>query len=515
MILSSIYSVIIIIIHIIIINANSVYTVTINDENDIIKSFEVDSTDELILKIHNKKIDISNIIKINSQYKFKKISILGISKELSLLNFSNATDATFIIENEIIQEINFSNLTINGPLEIKNFNHTLTIENLILHGNINFERYSTVNASLHINNFQYFGGKQSKDHCINIYGNAVITNSIFYGSEACRKNILLYNGDNINSLELGYSSFDGVYTSNCISIVNSKNTNIYSSKFERGASYFEDEGGAITVNKSNITIKNCEFNDNFSIYNGGVLYIYESYNFEAQDIKVNNATAVEKGSFLYMYSSYEVKTKGYILNMEQYNTGLSNNNIYGGGLIASIEGYSSLYMENFYGTYFNGGNGEGAFTLNYGSSIELNNFQIHNITSSSMGGLLLTSQNEENSSFFKVNNGTFMDFYQYYYPQASSFIRSTNNIDIILENCFINNIFSTSGNFIYTEGPSKIYLNNVHLKGHYSKRLIDLIQCYSVSKTKKCQIILNDVVIDKFESWNDFKFSHWYIKFLL
>eukprot|EP00833_Pecoramyces_ruminatium_P016308 jgi/Orpsp1_1/1190340/evm.model.d7180000078377.1 len=96
-----------------------------------------------------------------------------------------------------------------------------------------------------------------------------------------------------------------------------------------------------------------------------------------------------------MYSSNEYKTEGYIINARQSETGNNEQKINGGGLIASIEGYSSLYVENFYGENLNAENGIGAFTLNYGSSIELKNIKLNNISGSNIGGVLFTSENEE------------------------------------------------------------------------------------------------------------------------
>jgi len=37
----------------------------------------------------------------------------------------------------------------------------------------------------------------------------------------------------------------------------------------------------------------------------------------------------------------------------------------------SVEGFSNLYVQNFYGEDLNAGNGVGAFTLNQGSTIEI------------------------------------------------------------------------------------------------------------------------------------------------
>lgn len=77
-----------------------------------------------------------------------------------------------------------------------------------------------------------------------MYGNVEINNSYFYGSNSCTDSIISYNGDNKNSIDIENSYFDGIYLNNCISIIYSSNSNIYSCNFERGASYLN--GGYLT-----------------------------------------------------------------------------------------------------------------------------------------------------------------------------------------------------------------------------------------------------------------------------
>jgi len=48
--------------------------------------------------------------------------------------------------------------------------------------------------------------------------------------------------------------------------------------------------------KSNFYIEDCKFNDNFSIYDGGIFYVLDSYSFIAQNIEAYNSTALEKVS---------------------------------------------------------------------------------------------------------------------------------------------------------------------------------------------------------------------------
>jgi len=46
--------------------------------------------------------------------------------------------------------------------------------------------------------------------------------------------------------------------------------------------------------KSNFYIEDCKFNDNFSLYDGGIFHVVDSYLFKAQNIEAYNSTALEK-----------------------------------------------------------------------------------------------------------------------------------------------------------------------------------------------------------------------------
>jgi len=45
---------------------------------------------------------------------------------------------------------------------------------------------------------------------------------------------------------------------------------------------------------SSLSIKDCKFKNNFTIHNGGNIYIYDSYSFDAENIESFNTTAIQK-----------------------------------------------------------------------------------------------------------------------------------------------------------------------------------------------------------------------------
>ncbi|ORX75340.1 hypothetical protein BCR32DRAFT_285275 [Anaeromyces robustus] len=493
------FGIFIIIINSIIINVNS-NVISIKNENDLINSFKSDnSIDTLVIKV-NRNIEILQDIEIKD-CNYNKVSISGNSVDTSILDFRN-NYLGFIFNNKNITEISINKVTIKGNLFFKNYDYKITISNSVIKGGIDlYNSNSTNNSSITFNKVEYYGGTNNKDNCMNLYGNVNITNSHFYGSSSCKDSILSYYGENINSIEVNNSSFDGVYSNNCISIIYSNESNIKSSTFERGAAFVEG-GGAIRATESYISVNECTFQDNYTPHNGGVFYIFNCYSFEANNIEVYNAKAINKGSLLYMYSTSNFKTYGSITNSMQTDDGVDERNILGGGVIASVEGYSNLYVESFTGENLDSGYGIGAFTLNYASTIELMEITLTNISGSNVGGVLFTSENEESGSSFKVNGGTFTDFHQKSSRESSSLIRSSKNIEIVLENCEITEIYTKKGNFIYTMAPSTVELNNVYLEGHYSNDLVNLIQCDALNNSDICKLTLSDVTISTFESMN-------------
>eukprot|EP00833_Pecoramyces_ruminatium_P007838 jgi/Orpsp1_1/1181870/evm.model.c7180000078932.1 len=174
------------------------------------------------------------------------------------------------------------------------------------------------------------------------------------------------------------------------------------------------------------------------------MYIYNTNSILLNNINAINVTAIQKGSFLYAYNGKNKKSDIKLINSSVYGTGYVNN-VKFGGLVASIEGNSNLYIKDFNGGWLNGG--KGVFTLNNESTIDINGINISDFFGNNNGGVLLTSYDEKIGSKFHVNNGIFKNIVQYSKYESSSFLWSTENIDIMIKN----------------EGSSKIELNKVEL----------------------------------------------------
>jgi len=424
------------------------------NEYDLTEFLNNKSEEEIIIKFNNTKVEISNSITI---CELKSITFIGTSKEDSILNFKELSHNLIF---EFVDSIKFHNISINGNISFKLIRNII-IEDVNLNGTI--KTFETINPKIYdeiikkygkmdkdyyrnnwslnvyINNFEYHAVTKEMDNCIELYGNTEINNSRFYGSPSCRNSLLKYYAEDLNSINISNSHFDGAYSNNCISINNAYYSKFISCTFEKGRSD-NIGGGGFQVILSDIYIEDCIFKDNYTTSNGGSLYLYDIFSFETHNCKVYNTTAIEKGSFIYMMTSVNFESLAFIYDTKLYGVGHLNKPINNGGLIAYVEGTSILSIENFYGEDLDGGNGNSAFIMDQGGSIFLNNITLRNIRGNNIGGVLLNSYNENFYSIFYVGNGTFIDFYQNYNSKSSTFIYAKKEIEIILNDCYIYNI---------------------------------------------------------------------------
>lgn len=216
--------------------------------------------DSLSININNVTIVLHNEININNH--LKKISIIGISRESSILKFNNISSG-FIFDS-LIEEVKLSNLTLYGHLEFNN--HTIIeIKNVDLNGAIDINStlalkdftqfddvikyygyrdydeflefyHKNLEVNLKLDNFNYTALTSSRDHGINLYGNIEIQNSFFHGNSSCKESIVYYDGENLNTINITNSYFDGEYLNRCLTIKNAYSSNVLSSTFENGTS---------------------------------------------------------------------------------------------------------------------------------------------------------------------------------------------------------------------------------------------------------------------------------------
>ncbi|KAL6611929.1 hypothetical protein U3516DRAFT_664841 [Neocallimastix sp. 'constans'] len=142
-------------------------------------------------------------------------------------------------------------------------------------------------------------------------------------------------------------------------------------------------------------------------------------------------------------------------------------------------------MENFIGSELYTKKGIGAFALNQESKIKLKNIELNSIGGGNVGGVLFTSYEEEIGSYFKVTNGTFIEFNQENKNPSSTFIYVNKNINVTLNDCNIRNIRGITGYFIYNKGNTNIKLNNVSVEDYISQKETILFRSESTANMEK------------------------------
>ncbi|KAL6611930.1 hypothetical protein LY90DRAFT_506492 [Neocallimastix californiae] len=203
--------------------------INVINEDELIKTLSSHTSEELIINIKNIELKIQNNIKINE--KIKNLSIIGTSKETSIITFSGEANG-FIFQNTL-QEISLHKITIYGDLNFIH-NSNILILDVILNGAMNINENSINNESIQMDNFTYNSSKNLRTNCIQLHGNVEISNSSFYGSSFCKDSVLYYDGENLNSIKISNSYFNGMYQNNCLNLMNSASSNIIFSKFEKG-----------------------------------------------------------------------------------------------------------------------------------------------------------------------------------------------------------------------------------------------------------------------------------------
>ncbi|OUM65457.1 hypothetical protein PIROE2DRAFT_7573, partial [Piromyces sp. E2] len=214
---------------------------TINNEKELTDNLKKVSKDDLIINLNKGSVDILNKIEIKNDY--KSLSIIGLSKELSILKINNETSS--LIFNSSIPQIKIENISIEGYLNFKKYSN-IQFSNVILNGNLDIENGKKGNGVIKFDHFEFHSllkFNSTKHNCIELYGKVIINESNFYGSPQCKDSIINYNGNEYDSFEVTKSYFDGVYSNNCLSFIKSNFTHIESSIFERGSSIENENGG--------------------------------------------------------------------------------------------------------------------------------------------------------------------------------------------------------------------------------------------------------------------------------
>ncbi|ORX38755.1 hypothetical protein BCR36DRAFT_22831 [Piromyces finnis] len=325
------------------------------------------------------------------------------------------------------------------------------------------------------------GLTKSADNCLNLHGNVKIDNSKFYGNSLCDNSIIYYDGGNINNITVSDSYFNGVYSNNCINMINGNFSKINSSTFENCSGYIsgiDRGGGALRLDGISLNMNNCVFRNIFTPFYGGVFNIFNALNFDVEGIEVYNTTAVLNGGLILADSALEDQVTYTMKNVKYFGNDL-NHPIEGGDSIASVVGYIQFNMTEFYGEDFYVNNDYALFTMNIDSSISLKNIKINRVNGVFCSALLFFNSYSEGliKQTFEIINGTFVDFtYQETSAQLTAIIGTNNIIEIILSECTFKNFNVFNSEFMYNSQENNVTMSNVIIDGYHSKRLTNFIE---------------------------------------
>ncbi|OUM64962.1 hypothetical protein PIROE2DRAFT_8105 [Piromyces sp. E2] len=279
-------------------------TVTIKNEKDFIEQLSKSSNKEVTLTIDGgitvtKEITLPSIM--------NKLFLIGKTSSTSKVAFKYPFNF-----GDNLEEIELKNIEVNGTLHFHN-NKKITLDNIILNGNIDTDMNNSINDYIKFNKLIYRPTENTTfSHCINIIGNVEITDSNFTGGSSCQNRIINFNGLNKYYINIKNSNFTGEYQCSCLSITQSKKAYIQYSNFENGFSGKGMDGGH---------------------NNGGAFYIYNVYIFQGENLTFNNVTSLESGSIANVASdSY---SSVFFNNITQKNTG-NMEGMKDGGLIMKL-----------------------------------------------------------------------------------------------------------------------------------------------------------------------------------
>eukprot|EP00833_Pecoramyces_ruminatium_P003635 jgi/Orpsp1_1/1177667/evm.model.c7180000062372.1 len=324
--------------------------ITVDSENSFISAIKNRNYDNILIK---NKIIINSIINPEASV----LNIKGVSPDSSSIQFNY--NITFSEGNTLkFHDINIvGNITINYS--------TVDFDNVNFYGNMTIFKNERSGGKLNIKNsvFTLYGEPQMSFLEISHYDTTLLKSEFYsFPSFNSTGSLVRFNGGESKkyNLLIQESKFFGEYINSAVDI-NSGKIKIYNTEFHRCSSYVRFKGGTMTVYNADILIKNCLFKDSYSDGDGGTFFISQTDSFLAEDVKVLNVTSRTSGSFIYVIATSDKDTHTKLKNIVHIGSGRVLVPDFGmTGVIASLNNYASLEIDNYYGEDFYSENSVGA-----------------------------------------------------------------------------------------------------------------------------------------------------------
>jgi hypothetical protein len=390
--------------------------------------------------------------------KVKSIRIIGSSKNVTL-SFKNEFNGLHFNEYEHVE---IENLSIHGNLDIINCTNT-NIVNINLYGVLKSDNLNEYQLTISNMNYKKLQKRMSKNGILIHGGINVIDNSKIYGSTTISESIIkIFNLNNKSELSnnkikvyIKNSYFSGEFV-NCILEGSYINLKIEDSKFKNGFTF--NNGGALNINDSFITIRNTSFFNNFS--NMGGSFYFKNNKFDAQNLYISNSTSIYYGSIFYV----EDRNKNYhssIENIEVRNIKrtISSDN---SGIIAFLIGDVNLVIENFIGSNYKCWKKANCilFSLVNGAFLNLINSKFDDAVIFNEGPFFL-KLDSDNLHYPRAHiKNIELTNINHFAEKSSSGLGWIENGELIVENVTFKNYTGNKNSVIYSTNNSMVKISN-------------------------------------------------------
>ncbi|ORX59205.1 hypothetical protein BCR36DRAFT_276254 [Piromyces finnis] len=273
--------------------------IDINNEKDFVENINNNKKEEQIFRIHNEIIINDKDILSPS---IKNITIIGSTKEESIINFKN-NDSINILFSKYCQSIFLKDITFIGNLQFID-NQNITFNNVNYNGYYiaehtyededNNSEIKVYDSNFILPNIRQ--GYEIKNWNIDIF------RSNFYGNNQHEMYMIKFKStlEQSNILKIDQTFFDGNFHNSALhcdygSII------IYSSAFQKCYNGNNLKGGgAISFLNTDNTLYNITFENNYSDFAGGSIFLENTYSSNIDSINFYNSSSISVNIYIYI-----------------------------------------------------------------------------------------------------------------------------------------------------------------------------------------------------------------------
>ncbi|OUM58902.1 hypothetical protein PIROE2DRAFT_15729 [Piromyces sp. E2] len=377
----------------------------------------------VIINIKN-NIVVDDVDKLQLGNSIKKVTIKGVSPSTSKLSFSHYSGGIYF--NQHVNEINISDITLDSSMTFFS-NENILFNNVVIDdGEYFFNMTMINNNNITITNSRFNPPKVEKTYYMTLYqAYLYIDNTQFYGNKNLKngmihikneKNFLAYGKFHLNNVLLS-----GGYEARFFEINNVKEI-IFANSEVKNALSRTNQSGNINFNKCNdIYVRDVNFHDNYSVTNGGSLYLYKVLVSRLDNLMFVNSTAYMTGGAI-AFQTERIDHSDAIIKNVTVKDGYNYDSINSRGQVFSLNGYINIEIEDLYCENFKSYNSDGPLIfINGDVKMIMKNVYAKKIYGNGVGSLFI---NTVNTNDFQIHaqNITISDAYIKSYQNTAVFL---------------------------------------------------------------------------------------------